>query len=190
MTIRLRSLSPALALLASACLLHRTPALAKNIPPVSGSPRTAFALRYVDETVGSGAVVTARQCVFAHYTGWLTDGTQFDSSRDTMPNGKPKSPLVFPLGVRRVISGWDLGFDGMHVGGKRRLFIPYQLAYGEAGRPPVIPAKSELIFDVELMAVADTLPTAAPTSRPDSMPRRPGPAGPQCPTWASVSGAK
>lgn len=190
MSIRLRTLSPLLGLFASACLLHRTPSLPANIPPVNGERRVAFALRYIDVSVGTGAAVTARQCVFAHYTGWLTDGKRFDSSRDTMPNGKPKSPLAFPLGVRRVISGWDLGFDGMRVGGQRRLFIPYQLAYGEAGRPPVIPAKAELIFDVELMAVADTLPTTAPAARPDSTPRRAGPAGPQCPTWTSVSATK
>ena len=83
-----------------------------------------------------------------------------------------------------MIAGWDLGFEGMRVGGRRRLFIPYQLAYGEAGRPPLIPPKSELIFDVELMAVADTLPRAEPTPRGQTAP------APQCPTWASVSVAK
>ena len=71
------------------------------------------------------------------YTGWLTDGTKFDSSYDH-PGGEP---ITFPAGAHRVIPGWDTGFQGMHVGGKRRLFIPYQLAYGEAGRPPHIPAK-------------------------------------------------
>ena len=79
-----------------------------------------------------------------------------------------------------MIAGWDLGFDGMKVGGQRRLFIPYQLAYGEAGRPPVIPPKAELIFDVELMAVADTLPRAEATPRGQTAPP------PQCPAWASV----
>jgi peptidylprolyl isomerase len=183
----LRLLAAAVCL--SGCSLHRASASAvpKNIPTAKGDRKTAFSLQFVDVAIGAGARVTARQCVYAHYTGWLTDGTKFDSSRDTMPNGKPKSPLAFPLGVRRVISGWDLGFDGMQVGGQRRLFIPYQLAYGEAGRPPVIPAKAALIFDVELLAVADTLATSAPSVRPDSAPRRPAPAGPQCPTWAAVS---
>ena len=122
-------------------------------------------------------------CAFAHYTGWLTTGTKFDSSRDTMPNGQPRTPTSFPQGARRVIAGWDLGFEGMRVSGRRRLFIPYQLAYGEAGRPP-IPAKSELIFDVELMAVADTLPRAEPTPRGQTAPP------PQCPTWADVNGPR
>ena len=87
--------------------------------------------------------------------------------------GKPRDPISFPQGARRVIAGWDLGFEGMKVGGQRRLFIPYQLAYGEAGRPPVIPPKAELIFDVELMAVADTLAARrANSARPAQRRRR------------------
>ena len=81
-----------------------------------------------------------------NYTGYLVDGTKFDSSEG-------KEPITFPYGAHRVIQGWDTGFEGMHVGGKRRLFVPYQLAYGEAGRPPVIPAKAELVFDVELVSL-------------------------------------
>jgi peptidylprolyl isomerase len=162
-------------LAASGCLGHHRPATPTSIPPVSGEPRVAFALRHIDVVPGGGALAAPRKCIFVHYTGWLTNGTKFDSSRDTMPNGKPRTPLSFPQGARRVIAGWDLGFEGMRVGGRRRLFIPYQLAYGEAGRPPVIPPKSELIFDVELMAVADTLPRTSPTS-------------PQCPTWIVING--
>lgn len=152
--------------------------LPASIPPLAGVEQIALALKYIDARPGTGAAVGERQCVYAHYTGWLRDGTKFDSSRDTMPNGTPRAPIAFPLGFRRVIAGWDLGFDGMKVGGQRRLFIPYPLAYGESGRPPVIPAKAELIFDLELMAVADTLPrdAAAP-------PRGPSP---QCPTWPAV----
>lgn len=155
--------------------------LPSSIPAVAGEPRAAFTLRQIDVKAGSGIAVEPRKCLYAHYTGWLTDGKKFDSSRDTMPNGRPRTPISFPQGARRVIAGWDLGFEGMRVGGQRRLFIPYQLAYGERGRPPVIPAKAELIFDVELMAVADTLPTAeSPTgARPAQ--------SPQCPTWESVS---
>jgi peptidylprolyl isomerase len=64
-------------------------------------------------------------------------------------------PIQFPQGRGRVIPGWDQGFEGMKIGGKRRLFIPYQLAYGSIGRPPVIPPKSDLIFDIELVDVTD-----------------------------------
>jgi peptidylprolyl isomerase len=169
-----------LAVLASGCLLHRSPALPAPIPRVDGERHTAFALHYIDVKLGTGAALAPRKCVFANYTGWLTDGKKFDSSRDIAAAGKPRDPISFPQGARRVITGWDLGFEGMKVGGQRRLFIPYQLAYGEAGRPPVIPPKAELIFDVELMAVADTLPRAEPTPRGQTAPP------PQCPTWAAV----
>ncbi len=168
---------PALAL--AACHSGpRTAALPRTIPEVAGKTQIALALRYIDAKPGTGAAVDPRQCVYVHYTGWLRDGTKFDSSRDTMPNGTPRTPIGFPLGVRRVIAGWDLGFDGMKVGGQRRLFIPFPLAYGEAGRPPVIPERADLIFDLEVMAVADTLPRA------ESTPQR-GPT-PQCATWSAV----
>jgi peptidylprolyl isomerase len=174
----------AVALLASGCVLHRTPKLPAPIPAVDGPQRVAFALRYTDIAVGSGTEVAPRKCIFAHYTGWTIDGKKFDSSRDTMPDGKPRLPIAFAQGARGVIAGWDTGFDGMRVGSRRRLFIPYQLGYGAPGRPPVIPPKAELIFDVELMAVADTLPRTEPPVRGQP------PAPPRCPTWATVSGAK
>ena len=158
---------------------HRPPELPAPIPPVQGQPRTACALRYIEVAVGSGRAVQPRQCIYAHYTGWLTDGTKFDSSLDTLPNGTPRPPIAFPQGARRVIAGWDAGFEGMSVGGRRRLLIPYQLAYGELGRPPVIPPRAELIFDVEVMAVADTLPRA------DAAPAQAA-AGPRGPAWADV----
>jgi peptidylprolyl isomerase len=175
----MKTLIAAAGLLAStAC--HRTPPLPAPIPRIDGDKRVAFALRYTDVVTGAGAAVEPRKCVYAHYTGWLTDGKKFDSSRDTTNDGKPRTPISFPQGARRVIAGWDLGFDGMRVGGRRRLFIPYQLAYGEAGRPPVIPPKAELIFDVELMAVADTLPRAEPAPR-----NQPAPP-PQCAPWERI----
>jgi peptidylprolyl isomerase len=152
-----------------------------SIPAVSGRVVTPYAMRHIDVRVGTGEAMAPKRCVYAHYTGWLTDGTKFDSSRDTMPNGQPREPIAFPQGARRVIAGWDAGFEGMHVGGQRRLFIPYQIAYGEPGRPPVIPAKAMLIFDIELLALADTLPTAPRDGA------RPAPAGPQCPAWKAVS---
>ena len=152
------------------------------IPRVSGDVRTAFALRYVDVASGTGTPAAARKCLYAHYTGWLTNGTKFDSSRDTMPNGQPRTPIAFAQGARRVIAGWDAGFEGMRVGGRRRLIIPYQLAYGELGRPPLIPPKAELIFDVQLMAVADTLAGPPPAAAPSPS----TPPGPRCPSWADV----
>src|SRR4029078_5260807 len=103
------------------------------------SPRVSFLQRQSDLAPGTGPLAEPRKCFFAHYTGWLVDGKKFDSSHDTTAQGKPREPIGFPQGARRVISGWDVGFEGMRVGARRRLFIPYQLAYGERGRPPVIP---------------------------------------------------
>jgi len=173
-------LALAVAAVASGCALPFRSSLPATIPPVRGASHVAFALRYTDVAEGSGAPVQPRQCVYAHYTGWLTNGTKFDSSRDTAANGTPRTPIGFPLGARRVIAGWDAGFETMRVGSRRRLFIPYQLAYGEAGRPPTIPPRSALIFDIEVMAVADTLPREA-TPAPQ------GPPGPRCPAWTDVS---
>ena len=96
---------------------------------------------------GTGAVAEAGKTVAVHYSGWLVDGKQFDSS---IPRGEP---IRFPLGQGRVIRGWDDGVAGMKVGEKRQLRIPFAMAYGESGRPPVIPPRATLVFDVELMAV-------------------------------------
>ena len=173
---RMKSRVVFLAVLASACVFHRGRSLPSSIPPAPGDERVAFALRVIDVAKGAGDSVAARKCLYAHYTGWLTNGTKFDSSRDTTPQGQPRQPISFPQSYRRVIAGWDLGFEGMRVGGRRRLFIPYQLAYGEAGRSPVIPPRAELIFDVELMAVADTI----------AAPRAPNATSPRCPQWSDV----
>lgn len=105
-------------------------------------------LQIEDLTVGSGAVATAGQQVEVHYTGWLTNGTKFDSSVD---RGKP---FVFPLGGGRVIQGWDQGVAGMKVGGKRRLTIPPHLGYGARGAGGVIPPNATLVFEVELLGVS------------------------------------
>ena len=140
-----------------------------NIPKVEGTPKPLYALRYIDTEIGTGELAKTRQYYTVHYTGWLPDGTKFDSSHDH-PGGEP---IIFPYGARQVIAGWDTGFEGMHVGGKRRLYIPYQLAYGEAGHPPVIPAKSDLIFDVELVAQSDTPPQ--PKAAPEAAPAKPAP---------------
>jgi len=184
---------PSLALLVLAfagCMRHGT-TLAAAIPEVRGDKGQLFALEYIDFVKGTGTPVAPRKCIYTHYTGWLTDGKKFDSSRDTMPNGQPRTPLSFNQGVRRVIAGWDAGFEGMNVGGKRRLFIPFQLAYGDAGRPPTIPPKAMLIFDVELLAVADTLPRTSPpvgAAPPPAGGGRGGQTAAVCPEWSAVSG--
>jgi peptidylprolyl isomerase len=133
------------------------PALPAGIPPATGKVESALALRYIDIKSGDGAEAQPGQFYTVHYTGWLaSDGTKFDSSVDR------NEPFTFQQGTHGVIPGWDYGFAGMHVGGKRRLFIPYQLAYGERGRPPAMPPKSDLIFDIELLAAGDTEPAPAP----------------------------
>ena len=113
-------------------------------PSVSGEPTvTDSGLQIIEIEVGTGDTAQAGDQVTVHYTGWLTDGTKFDSSLD---RGEPTS---FPLDG--VIQGWQEGIPGMQVGGTRRLIIPSELAYGEAGSPGGIPPNAELIFDVELV---------------------------------------
>lgn len=133
--------------------------LPANIPPATGVLKTAYSLRYIDIKVGTGALAAPGMLYFVHYTGWLYDGTKFDSSVDR------GTPIQFVQGQRRLIPGWDTGFEGMHVGGKRRLFIPYQLAYGDQAKGP-IPPRSNLIFDVELVNM--TAPNSAPPPTPPS----------------------
>ncbi len=137
------------------------PALPPGIPPAAGPVQTLFALRYIDMQAGTGDPVTPGEFLTVHYTGWLqSNGAKFDSSLDR------GQPITFQQGAHRVIGGWDSGFAGMRVGGKRRLFIPYQLAYGDAGHPPVIPPASDLIFDIELVAASATPPGASPPVAP------------------------
>ena len=99
-----------------------------------------------DITVGEGAEATAGNSVTVHYTGTLTDGTQFDSSRG-------RGPFTFPLGAGRVIKGWDQGVAGMKIGGVRKLTIPSELGYGSRGAAGVIPPNATLVFEVELLEV-------------------------------------
>lgn len=104
-------------------------------------------LQIEDIRVGTGAEAKSGNQVSVHYVGTLTDGKKFDSSRDR------GQPFEFQLGAGRVIQGWDQGVAGMKVGGLRKLTIPPHLGYGARGFPPVIPANSTLVFEVELIAV-------------------------------------
>jgi hypothetical protein len=122
------------------------PAFSLPGAPVEGTAMTTDSgLMYYDIVVGDGAQPTPTSRVKVHYSGWLVDGTKFDSSVDR------GEPITFPL--NGVIRGWTEGVGSMQVGGKRKLLIPYQLAYGERGRPGAIPPRAMLVFDVELLEI-------------------------------------
>lgn len=104
-------------------------------------------LKIEDVLVGSGKETVRGALVIAHYTGWLEDGTKFDSSVD---KGRP---FQFVFGTGRVIKGWDQGLVGMKVGGKRKLFVPAHLAYGDRQIGDLIGPNSNLIFEIELLDV-------------------------------------
>jgi peptidylprolyl isomerase len=104
-------------------------------------------LKYKDTLVGKGETTKKGDKLSMHYTGTLDDGTKFDSSIDR------GAPFNFTLGVGQVIQGWDVGVEGMKVGGKRTLVIPYNMAYGEGGIPGTIPGKATLNFDVEVLEI-------------------------------------
>jgi FKBP-type peptidyl-prolyl cis-trans isomerase FkpA len=115
---------------------------------VTGPPTTTpSGLQYWDIVVGNGAMAKSGIMVKVHYSGFLTNGQKFDSSRDR------GQPFIFPLGEGQVIKGWDEGVAGMKVGGQRQLRIPPELGYGAAGAPGAIPPNATLIFDVELLEV-------------------------------------
>jgi FKBP-type peptidyl-prolyl cis-trans isomerase len=141
---------------AGACLVAAAgPACSKvsepgqDFKPTEAVPEPAGPekLESTDEVVGTGKEAKSGSTVSVHYTGTLMNGKKFDSSRDR------NEPFDFELGAGKVIKGWDEGVAGMKVGGKRKLVIPWKLAYGEAGHPPDIPAKAPLKFDVELIDV-------------------------------------
>jgi len=110
--------------------------------------QTKGGMKMYDMVVGEGAEATSGKTVKVNYSGWLTDGTPFDSSVG-------KEPLTFTIdgGSFRVIDGWEQGIVGMKVGGKRKLVIPPDMGYGSQGSPPVIPPNATLVFDIELLDV-------------------------------------
>src|SRR6266511_5249936 len=109
---------------------------------------TASGLTIEDTVVGEGAAASAGRDVTVHYAGWLADGTQFDSSKEK------QDPFEFTLGKKEVMAGWEEGLNGMRVGGTRKLVVPPQLAYGEAGAGDTIPPNATLTFEVELLSVS------------------------------------
>jgi peptidylprolyl isomerase len=173
-----------------------SPLAAPGLREYLGFESSTYSLAYVDTKVGTGPLAAPHKYYTIHYTGYLVDGTKFDSSFDHPDH----EPITIFMGEHQVIPGWDTGFAGMHIGGKRRLFIPYQLGYGVQNYPPnrptVIPGKSELIFDVELVSQSDeapkpkapptpppaanSTPKPAPTAAP--APAVPAPATPPAPT--------
>ena len=121
--------------------------VSQNVSTSESIPQADSGLRIEDLVIGTGSEAKAGDRISVHYTGWLADGTKFDSSRDR------NQPFEFVLGQGSVIQGWDKGVVGMKVGGKRRLVIPPEMAYGERGAGGVIPPNAVLTFEVELLAV-------------------------------------
>ena len=119
-----------------------------GVPVLSGPLEVDRDVRYIDEKIGTGPSPVKGKPVKVHYSGYLTDGKKFDASVDR------GEPIEFPFDGGRVIKGWDIGLSSMKVGGKRRIIIPAELAYGDTGAGDAIPAGAMLVFDVELMDAA------------------------------------
>jgi hypothetical protein len=162
-----------LLVLGCAATKERIPTISPSVPTPEGAaaPVSHMGLWYVDLVEGRGGLLESGQCAYVHYTGWLAEsGKQFETSRDSLrADGGP--PFVFPLGAKQAIAGWELGLKGMRIGGRRRLIIPPALAYGAKGNPPVVPPRTALVFDIDLVGLAT--PTAKAT------PGKP----PRCPAW-------
>jgi peptidylprolyl isomerase len=132
----------------------------------------SFTLAYVDSKIGTGDLAAPHKYYTVKYTGYLPDGTIFDASSK---HPETADGFNFEVGAHHVIPGWDTGFAGMRVGGKRRLFIPYPLAYGAKGQPPTIPPQTDLIFDMELVSQSDNAPAPkAPPTPPAASTLKPG----------------
>lgn len=121
--------------------------MADDFDETGTTQQTASGLQFIELAGGAGAEATSGRPVTVHYTGWLTNGTKFDSSRDR------GSPFSFRLGGGEVIRGWDEGVAGMKVGGRRKLLIPSTLGYGARGAGGAIPPNADLVFTVELLGV-------------------------------------
>ena len=149
-------------------LAYASPLEGPDLREQLGIENSSISLDFVDIRTGTGELVAPHKFLSIHYTGYLVDGTKFDSSVDR------GEPIDIAYGAHQVILGWDTGFGGMRVGGKRRLFIPYQLAYGP-NQHQTIPPKSMLIFDVEVVKVSDTPPVHkdAHTTPPAAQPTTP-----------------
>ncbi len=152
---------------------YASPLVSRSVREELGESVETFSLEYADTKAGTGPLVEPHGCLSVQYTGYLTNGTKFDSSQDH----PGKEPITFLYGGHHVIPGWDTGFEGMHIGGQRRLFIPWELAYGEPGRGP-IPPKAELVFDVEAVSESAPHPGARPgeeCQQAEPQPHVPGP---------------
>ena len=149
MTARIATFLAILTLALAACAQAPTASQSQSSSGASANKEVTMpdGLKYTDDQVGTGAEATAGKTAVVHYTGWLMDGTKFDSSLDR------NQPFSFPLGAGQVIKGWDEGVAGMKVGGKRTLIIPPALGYGTRGAGNVIPPNATLKFEVQLLDV-------------------------------------
>ncbi len=169
-------------------LAYASPLEGPDLREQLGIESSSISLDFVDIKTGTGELVAPHKFLSIHYTGYLVDGTKFDSSVDR------GEPLDIAYGAHKVILGWDTGFGGMRVGGKRRLFVPYQLAYGPS-QYQTIPPKSMLIFDVEVVKVSDTAPVhkdthaAPPVSQPSTSQPPAASAVPQSSRPTTIPGA-
>jgi peptidylprolyl isomerase len=145
--VAVSSIPEPMAVLQQTNATERLIAMDANKSPASDYVTTPSGLKYKDVVEGTGASPTMGKNVTVHYTGTLTDGSKFDSSRDR------NQPFSFPIGEGRVIKGWDEGVATMKIGGRRELVIPPALGYGARGAGGVIPPNATLVFDVELLSV-------------------------------------